>query len=118
MSLVRLRLEVFFSSETGESNLHHIYAAIMMNYNKENKHVMSSIYIFSSARCLISVALFCAISRGNGQSLWRKKNNFVILVFLLFFLLSPLKKGMTLHKDWFVPSLVEISQVVMEKMRM
>ena len=37
LSLVRLRPGVIFSSENGESNLHHIDAAFVMDYNKENE---------------------------------------------------------------------------------
>ena len=39
MSLIRVLLVVVVSSETGESNLHHIYAAFLMDYNNANGHV-------------------------------------------------------------------------------
>ena len=34
-ALIRVLLVVIVSRETGESNLHHIYAAFVMDYNKE-----------------------------------------------------------------------------------
>ena len=40
MSPIRVRPVVIVSQETGESNLHHIYADFVMDYNKENKHVI------------------------------------------------------------------------------
>ena len=39
LSLIRELLVVIVSSETGESNLHHIYAAFLMDYNNANGHV-------------------------------------------------------------------------------
>ena len=38
-ALIRVRLVVNVSRKTGESNLHHIYADFVMDYNKANKHV-------------------------------------------------------------------------------
>ena len=38
-ALIRVRLVVNVSLKTGESNLHHIYADFVMDYNKANKHV-------------------------------------------------------------------------------